>query len=379
MGPFELVIPTLFGLEGICADELRRLGMEEVRAENGRAICAGTPQSLVRANLCLRTGERVLLRLAAFPAADFDALFDNARLVPWESFIPADGAFPVKAGHSLDSRLTSIPAIQRTIKKAAAERLGRVYHQQRLPEAGPIYEIHFSLMKDRCELFLDTTGPGLHKRGYRQQGVAAPLRETLAAGMVLLSRYRGKDPFRDPFCGSGTIPIEAALIAKNRAPGLGRGFAAQSWTTLDKALWTQERERTRGQEFSGTYDIQGADIDPQAVALAQSNAQKAGVTELVRFSVADAARFSPDADRGRVVTNPPYGERLMERREAEELYAAFGRAWRKVPPGWSLYLLSSHTELERTFGKKADKKRKLYNGMLKCDLFQYLGTGGTAR
>lgn len=372
MGPFEIVVPTLFGLEGLCAEELRRLGLENVRAENGRAICAGTAEGVVRANLGLRTGERVLLRLGAFPAPDFDALFDSARLIPWEQFIPRDGAFPVKAGHSLDSSLTSIPAIQRTVKKAAAERLGRIYHMERLPETGAVYQIHFSLRSDVCELFLDATGPGLHKRGYRELGVAAPLRETLAAGMVLLSRYRGKGPFRDPFCGSGTIPIEAALIAKNRAPGLGRSFSAQRWATLDRALWKAESDRARDLEYHGDYDILGSDIDPAAIALARANAAKAGVADTVRFEVQDAAQFAPTEPAGRVVTNPPYGERLMERKEAEGLYAAFGRAWRAIPEGWSLYLLSSHTEFERTFGKKADKKRKLYNGMLKCDLFQYL-------
>lgn len=373
MGPFEIVVPTLFGLEGLCAEELRRLGLENVRAENGRALCAGTPEAIVRANLNLRTGERVLLRLGAFPAPDFDALFDSARLIPWERFIPKDGAFPVKAGHSLDSKLTSIPALQRTIKKAAAERLGRIYHVERLPETGAIYQIHFSLMKDVCEIYLDSTGPGLHKRGYRELGVAAPLRETLAAGMVLLSRYRGRNPFRDPFCGSGTIPIEAAMIAKNQAPGLHRSFAAQKWATLDRSLWSQEVQRARELEYHGDYDILGTDIDPAAIGLARANAAKAGVADLVRFEVADAAQFAPPEPAGRVVTNPPYGERLMERQEAEGLYAAFGRAWRKAPQGWSLYLLSSHTEFEHTFGKKADKKRKLYNGMLKCDLFQYLG------
>lgn len=372
MGPFEIVVPTLFGLEGVCADELRRLGLEEVRAENGRALCAGTAGGVVRANLNLRTGERVLLRLGEFSAPDFDALFDAARLLPWEQFIPAEGAFPVKAGHSLDSRLTSIPALQRTIKKAAAERLGRVYHRNTLPETGAVYQIQFSIRNDVAEIYLDSTGPGLHKRGYREMGVAAPLRETLAAGMVLLSRYRGKGAFRDPFCGSGTIPIEAALIAKNRAPGLDRSFAAQRWDTVDRALWRAETDRARELEYRGEYDILGTDIDPAAVALAKTNAQKAGVADVVRFAVADAGEFAPTGELGRVVTNPPYGERLLEKREAEQLYAAFGRAWKRAPKGWSLYLLSSHTEFERTFGKKADKKRKLYNGMIKCDLFQYL-------
>lgn len=218
---------------------------------------------------------------------------------------------------------------------------------------------------------LDTTGVGLHKRGYRAVGVAAPLRETLAAAMVLLSRYRGRDPFCDPFCGSGTIAIEAALIAKNRAPGLNRAFSAQKWRWLDSGLWLQAADEAMDGEYDGAYDIWGGDIDPKAVAIARANAEKADVEDVVRFEVADAAAFRRDAPYGRVVTNPPYGERILEKREAEELYRAFGRAVRTLPEGWRVSVLSSHTEFERTFGRTADKKRKLYNGMLKCDLFQY--------
>ena len=368
-----LAVPTLFGLEGICAEELKRMGAQDVRAENGRVLCEYDPALLVRANLCLRTGERVLLRLGRFEASAFDDLFEGVKALPWEQFIPKDGAFPVQAGHSLNSALQSIPVCQRIIKKAAATRLGEVYHIQTLPEMEGLYQIRFSIMKDTAELFLDTTGPSLHKRGYRAEGVAAPLRETLAAGMVLLSHYRGKDPFRDPFCGSGTIPIEAALIAKNRAPGLERSFPAQRWAWAPPPLWMEEADRAMDLEYHGSYDIWGGDIDPAAVELSRANAVKAGVEDTVRFTVSDAARFAPSEPEGRVVTNPPYGERIMEKREAEGLYAAFGKAWRSVPAGWSLYLMSSHTEFERTFGRTADKKRKLYNGMLKCDLFQYLG------
>ena len=232
--------------------------------------------------------------------------------------------------------------------------------------------MQFSILNDEAALFLDTSGPGLHKRGYRAQGGAAPLRETLAAGLVLLSRYRGRDPLCDPFCGSGTIPIEAALIAKNRAPGLNRSFSAQRWSWLDKKLWMDAAEEAMDREFEGDYEIWGGDIDPEAVALARHNAQLAEVEDIVRFDVDDATRFHWGGLYGRVVTNPPYGERVMERKEVEDLYRAFGKAWDKLPEGWKLYLLSSHTEFERAFGKKADKKRKLYNGMLKCDLFMYL-------
>ncbi len=371
MSELRFSIPTLFGLEGICAGEARHLGLPEVRAENGRVLCTGTEADLPRLNLNLRTGERVLLLLGTFPARDFDALFEGTRALPWERFIPRDGQFPVK-GHSLNSALRSVPACQSIVKKAIAARLGAEYGLNTLPETGALYQVQFAIMGDEAALMLDTSGPGLHKRGYRAQGVAAPLRETLAAGLVLLSRYKGRDPLCDPFCGSGTIPIEAALIAKNRAPGLSRSFPAQRWAWLEKKHWMSAADEAMDKEFDGGYEIWGGDIDPEAVSLARHNAHLAEVEDIVRFDVDDATRFHWGGLYGRVVTNPPYGERVMERREAEDLYRAFGKAWNKLPEGWKLYLLSSHTEFERTFGKRADKKRKLYNGMLKCDLFMYL-------
>ncbi|MCI6256946.1 MAG: class I SAM-dependent RNA methyltransferase [Clostridiales bacterium] len=370
MSALQLAIPTLFGLEGLAADELRRLSLSDVRAENGRVLCAASPADIARVNLNLRTGERVLLVLGRFYAADFDALFEGVRALPWEDFIPKNGAFPVK-GHSLNSALHSVPACQSIIKKAVAARLGSKYHLESLPETGALHQIQFSIMKDEVTVMLDTSGAGLHKRGYRAVGVAAPLRETLAAAMVLLSRYRGKDPFCDPFCGSGTIAIEAALIAKNRAPGLNRSFSAQKWGWLPSSVWMEAAGEAMDKEFDGNYDIWGGDIDPAAVEIARSNAVKADVEDLVRFEVADATRFHRSSDYGRIVTNPPYGERIMEKKEAETLYRAFGQAVRSLPPGWKVSVLSSHTEFERTFGRTADKRRKLYNGMIKCDLFQY--------
>ena len=371
METLQFVIPTLFGLEGLCADEVRRLGLPEVRAENGRVLCAGSAADLPRLDLNLRTGERVLLVLGTFPARTFDELFEGVRALPWERFIPREGQFPVK-GHSLNSQLHSVPACQAIVKKAVAARLGEKYGLSTLPETGALYQVQFSLMKDTAALMLDTTGPGLHKRGYRAQGVAAPLRETLAAAMVLLSRYRGRDPFCDPFCGSGTVAIEAALIAKNRAPGLNRTFSAQKWSWLPSRLWVDAAGEAMDREFDGPYEIWGGDLDPAAVELARHNAALAEVDDLISFEVADARTFHFGGLRGRVVTNPPYGERLLEQREAEELYRAFGRAWAKFPDGWQLFLLSSHPDFERAFGRRAGKKRKLYNGMLKCDLFMYL-------
>ncbi len=367
---FTFIIPTLMGVESLVSHELKKLGLADVRAENGRVLCSGSLADIARINLNLRTGARVLLQLGQFPARSFEQLFDGTAALPWEEFIPLGGQFPVK-GYTITSQLHAVPPCQAIIKKAIAKRLGQVYGLETLPEDGPLYQVQFSILKDQAVLMLDTSGESLYKRGYRAQGVAAPLRETLAAALVMLSRYKGRDPFCDPFCGSGTIAIEAALIAKNRAPGLNRSFSAQKWAWVPSGIWMDAADEAMDREFHGRYEIWGGDIDPAAVELSRHNAALAEVDDTVRFEVADAARFHWGGLRGRVVTNPPYGERLLEKKEAEELYRAFGRAMDKLPEGWQVDVLSSHTEFERAFGRPADKKRKLYNGMLKCDLFMY--------
>lgn len=368
--PITFYIPCLFGLEGLVGDELCRLHMNNIRVENGHVLCEGAAADIARLNLNLRCGERVLIQLGAFYAASFDALFENTKAIPWEDWIGADGAFPVK-GYSLDSALHSVPDCQKIVKKAVATRLGGKYGAAQLPETGAKYQIQFAIMHDRAALFLDTSGVGLHKRGYRAVGVTAPLRETLAAAMVTLARYRGKDPFCDPFCGSGTIAIEAALIAKNRAPGLDRSFDAQKWKCVGGASWMDAADEAMDHEYDGHYDIWGGDVDPKAVAIARSNAEKAGVEDLVRFEVADATKFHRDSTYGQLVTNPPYGERLLEQDSAGELYRAFGQTAARLPEKWRVYILSSHPEFEQCYGSLAAKKRKLYNGMIKCDLFMY--------
>ena len=365
----NMCVPCLFGLEGLCADELKRLDMQGVRAENGRVLFAGGMSDIARANICIRTGERVLLVVGGMRASTFDEMFEGVRAMPWERYIPADGEFPVK-GHSIESKLHSIPDCQRIIKKAVVERLKSKHGIEWFKETGAKFQIQFAIMKDAAALYIDTSGEGLHKRGYRPVGNAAPLRETLAAAIVKLSRYRGRGMVCDPFCGSGTIPIEAALAALNRAPGLSRSFAAQKWPWLDERVWSDVAQEARDREYNGSYDIWGGDIDPKCIAAARENARRAGVSDCISFETAEAADFHREAHGGFIMANPPYGERVMLPGEAEEIYRRFGSAVRKLSD-WKMYILSSHSEFERTFGKSAVKKRKLYNGMIKCDLFMY--------
>ena len=359
-----LCAPCLFGLEGLVGDELGRLGATDVKAQNGRVLFAGGFEDMVRANLWLRTAERVLIQLGSFPAHTFDMLFEGVKALPWEAFIPRNGAFPVK-GFSRGSKLTSIPSCQSIIKKAVVERLKRSYRTDWFREDGAKFRIQFALQNDVAVIYLDTSGDGLHKRGYRPHAGAAPLRETLAAAMVILSRYKGGGAFADPFCGSGTLPIEAALIAKNRAPGQNRRFDADEWGCVPQELWRNARESAREAEYHKQYALWGGDIDASCVALARENAVRAGVGDCVRFECADMRGFRPTEETV-TVTNPPYGERLGEVKEAEALYQSLSRHVRN-----KLYVLSSHPTFEQFFGYRADKKRKLYNGMILCYLYMY--------
>ena len=369
MREMEFCVPCLFGLEGIAGDELRRLDIENVRVENGRVLFSGDEAALAKANICLRTGERVLLVLADFEAKTFEQLFQGVYRAPLEEYIPSDGVFPVK-GHCLNSQLMSVPDCQAIVKKAASRRLGEKYGISWLPETGAKYQLQFSLMNDRCVLYLDTSGPGLHKRGYRAVGNDAPLRETLAAAMVTLTRYRGRDFVWDPFCGSGTIPIEAAMIAKNRAPGLKRRFAAEAFPWMEEAVWQQVRQEAQDREVHGKYRILGSDNDPKCISLSMANARKAGVAECIEFRDGDATKMSLPGDSGIIICNPPYGQRMMEQQSAQRLYAALGHHL-KFSDGWKKYIITSEPEFEHYFGRRADKKRKLYNGMIKCDYYMF--------
>lgn len=365
----EFCCPTLFGLEGIVADELRFGGkLEDVRAENGRVLFSGDQDTLIWANMNLRCAERVLIRLASFRADTFDQLFEGVKAIAWEDFLPVDGQFPVK-GHTLDSKLHSVPGCQKIIKKAIVTRLSAHYGVNWFEETGARYQVQFSVMHDIAEIYLDTSGAGLHKRGYRANANAAPLRETLAAAMVKLARWRGRDTLIDPFCGSGTIPIEAAMIALGRAPGLMRTYDAEKWAWIAADRWKHARERAIAAVRTDAAPVlYGGDIDPACVQLAQENAKKAGVARWIRFEQVDAtARSYPD--HGVLFANPPYGERLLDHEGAQALYRAMGKILGKS--GLRQYYLTSDEEFECFYGYRADKRRKLYNGMIKCDLYMY--------
>lgn len=370
METFEFIAPCLFGLESLAADELRRMQIKNVRTETGRVRFSGGYEDLIKSNIRISTAERILIELGNFEVYSFNELFENVRNLAWETIIPKDGAFPVK-GHCLNSKLMSVPDCQKIIKKAIAERMRQKYGQVYSPETGSKFQVQFSIMNDRASICIDTSGKGLHKRGYRAEGNLAPLRETLAAGMVRLSRYRGRDVFFDPFCGSGTIAIEAALAAINRAPGLNRRFAAMDWPCLNPLSWEQAKEAAKSEEYNNTYHIFCSDIDNKCIEIARNNAKLAGVEKHISFKCSDARQFKSQNSSGLIVTNPPYGERLMEQQDAEALYHDFGRAFRSLGNSWKLYLLSPHSEFEQIFGLTATKKRKLYNGMIKCNLFMY--------
>ncbi|NMA08572.1 MAG: class I SAM-dependent RNA methyltransferase [Clostridiales bacterium] len=373
METYRYVAPCLFGIEGVAADELRRLGFSDVRAADGRVTFSGGLDALARANLCSRYCERVILEVTRFPATTFTQLFDGVKAAPWAQFIPKDAAFPVD-GYSVRSQLSSIPDCQKIVKKAIVTALQTKYGIEWFSETGTMYRVRFSILKDEVSIGLDTSGEGLHKRGYREIGNIAPLRETLACAMLDLAHYRGRDAFLDPFCGSGTIAIEAALKASNHAPGLNRRFAAQSWAFVPEKVWVDARTEALDSIYTGTYDIEARDIDPACVELAKENARKAGVAEMVRFSIADAAK--PFAFDGTIVTNPPYGERMGDLTQARRLYAAFGKA---VDPRARVYVLSSDEDFERYYGRRAAKKRKLYNGMIKCCLYMYFDEADKSR
>ena len=370
MEKINLIAPCLFGTEGIAADEFRRMGFTEVVTENGRVKLAGDFNMLARANICSRFAERILINVGEFYATTFTELFDGVKALDWENFIGKDDAFPVN-GWSIDSQLHSIPDCQSIIKKAIVERLKLKYSVSRFAETGPEYKIRFSIHKNSVTMMIDTSGEGLHKRGYRRNSNAAPLKETLAASMCDLARIYPDTKLLDPFCGSGTLLIEAALMATKTAPGLRRFFAAERFGFIPEKVWREER--TRAQDLilhNVDFRAQGFDIDKNAVELTLENAKKAGVSKYVKAAVADVKDFTPPEERCLIITNPPYGERLLDVKAAEELYTVMGNRF-KEGGGRKYYVISPHDEFDKYFGRTADKRRKLYNGMIKCQLFMY--------
>ncbi len=370
MSDFQLVCPCLFGLEGPLGDELRRMGAGHVSPQNGRVAFDGSAEMIARANLCSRYGERVQILMGVFPAHSFEELFQGVRGLPWERWIGRKDAFPVK-GSCLDSQLASVPDCQAIVKKAVVERLRAKYSVAWFEETGAPRQIQFLLLKDSASLMIDTSGVGLHKRGYRANAAEAPIRETLAAAMAYFSRVRHDANFIDPLCGSGTIPIEAALLARNIAPGRSRGFAAENWDAPEKSVWKRERERARSLEMrDAAFSAHGYDIDPAAVSLTAENAAKAGVSDCVRAEVRDVADFRAEGEYGCVICNPPYGERLLDLRSAEGLYRTMGRVF-QPRRGWSYAVITPDEMFEACFGRKAAHRRKLYNGMIRCQYYMF--------
>lgn len=365
---FRFSVPCLMGVEGLVADELKFKGFQEVQAENGRVLFSGDEDECARANILLRCGERVLLRLADFQARTFDDLFEGVKAIHWEEYVGSGEAFPVK-GFSIHSQLHSVPDCQRIIKKAAVERLKAVYRTDWLEETGARHQIQFSLLNDRCEIFLDTTGAPLFKRGYKLEQNDATLRETLAASIIKVARWRGREALIDPFCGSGTLAIEAAQAALNIAPGARRNFDAAMWNEKFEDAFERQKEAARAAERHEKLPILASDCNPNCVRLTRENAARAGVGECMEYAVQDALEIDWKQREGVMVANPPYGVRMLEQDEAKALYRDFGAAMKGSTV--KKYIISSDERFEEDFGQRADKRRKLYNGMIKCNLYMY--------
>ena len=363
--------PCIFGLEGICANELKFLGIQNVRAENGRVLFEGDWDTLAKANIRSRYAERIQILLAEFRATDFQTLFERVKAIEWERFIGMSDAFPVK-GRCLSSQLMSVPDCQKIIKKAVVTRLSERYMLSWFEETGPARQIQFLILKDKVSILLDTSGAGLHKRGYRADSNDAPIKETLAAAMVELARVRPNHFVTDPMCGSGTLLIEAAMKAKNIAPGLKRYFACEKWSCVPKDVFARERELAQSQIRTDiSFRASGSDIDASALETARHNAELAGVGDLITFERRDIRDFQLSEGYQTVITNPPYGERLLDLRAAEELYKLMGEKFRREK-GKSYTVITPDDDFEKLFGRKADKRRKLYNGTLKCQVYLFL-------
>lgn len=370
MSNYNMCVPCLLGMEKPIADELVGMGADNVEAENGRVLFSGDEHILARVNICSRYSERVLILTGHFEAHTFDELFENTKKIRWADYIGMKDKFPVK-GYCLNSDLFSVRDCQAIIKKAVVESLKSRYRTDWFEETGSLYQIQFSVFKNDVSLFIDTSGTALHKRGYRPQANAAPIKETLAAAMCYFSHLRDYHTLYDPMCGSGTVAVEGALLAANIAPGINREFTAEAWRNINHEVWTEERDRAKSLEKKDiSFFCFASDIDSHAVNTAKLNAKRAGVEKYIKFGVSDIKDFSPSTEKGTVITNPPYGERLSDIKSAEKLYREMGKIF--IPKkGWSYSIIASDEDFEKNFGRKADKRRKLYNGMIKCQLYMY--------
>lgn len=372
MEKINLIATTTFGLEAVVKRELISLGFDDIKASDGKVEFTGDESTIVKANMWLRCAGRVWIKMGEFKAVTFDELFEKTKALPWGDWIPVDGKFTV-VGKSVKSTLFSVSDCQAIVKKAVVEKLKQKYKVDWFDETGAEYKIQVAILKDMVTLTIDTSGSSLHKRGYRADAMTAPLKESLAAAMVQLSYWRKDRILLDPFCGSGTIPIEAALIGRNIAPGLNRKFASEEWERIDPALWKQARiDAYKAIDYDTELQIYGSDIDPEAIEVAKENAIKAGVDDCITFEVKPCEETKLMGDYGVLITNPPYGERLGELKEVENLYRALGRIMAENTT-WSTYLITSMEYFEKLFGRKADAKRKLFNGRIKTDYYQFYG------
>jgi len=371
---FDILVPCHFGLEAVLKREIYDLGYEITKVEDGRVTFEGDEEAICRANIFLRTAERVMIQVGRFKATTFEELFQGIKNLPWEEYIPEDGKFWVKKASSINSKLFSPSDIQSIAKKAMVERMKQKYHKEWFKEDGAAYPVRIFLLKDEVTVALDTSGDSLHKRGYRTMTSKAPLTETLAASLIMLTPWRKDRILVDPFCGSGTFPIEAAMIAANIAPGMNRDFTAEEWTNMiDRKLWYEcVKEAEDMIDTTVKVDIQGYDIDGDVIKAARENAKRAGVEHMIHFQQRAVADLSHPKKYGFIITNPPYGERLEDKADLPELYTQIGQAYQRLD-SWSMFLITSYIDTEKYIGRKADKNRKIYNGMLKTYFYQFLG------
>ena len=374
METIQLVAPCHFGMEAVLKREIYDLGYEITKVEDGRVTFEGDEEAICRSNIFLRTAERVMVQIGRFHATTFDELYENMKALPWEKWIPQDGKFWVKKASSVKSKLFSASDIQSICKKAMVDRLKMTYHTDWFEEGGASFPVRVFLLKDEVTVALDTTGEPLHKRGYRTWTSKAPISETLAAALIMLTPWRADRILVDPFCGSGTFLIEAAMMAANMAPGMNRSFTAEAWThVIPKQLWYDTVEEAQEMvDLDVETDLQGYDLDPDMIKIARANAKQAGVEKLIHFQQRDVADLKHSKKYGFIITNPPYGERLEEKKDLPALYTTIGEVYRNLD-AWSLYMITSYEEAERYIGRKADKNRKLYNGMIRTYFYQFMG------